>query len=75
MVIVNHALILKNSKVGKPSHRYNNMPYKIEGKKVMHQKAGKWSVKQVATSHKNAKETVNLLRGIEHGWKPTGKKK
>lgn len=49
------------------------MPYKRVGKKVMHKKDG-WSVKQTATSVENAKKTMNLLRGVEHGWKPTGKK-
>lgn len=50
------------------------MPYKIEGKKVMHKKEGKWSVKQTATSRENAVKTVNLLRGIEHGIKVRSKK-
>ena len=43
------------------------MPYKIAGKKVMHFKNGKWSVKQVAKSHANAIKTVALLQGLEHG--------
>jgi hypothetical protein len=51
------------------------MPYKIVGKKVMHKKGGVWKVKQVATSIKKAEATIHLLQGIEHGWKPTKKKK
>jgi len=50
------------------------MPYKIVGKKVMHQKGGKWAVKQTCSSPAAAKKAVNLLRGVEHGWQPTGKK-
>jgi hypothetical protein len=50
------------------------MPYKVEGKNVMHFKSGKWSVKQTCGSHDAAIHAMNLLRGVEHGWKPTGKK-
>jgi len=50
------------------------MPYKREGKKILHKKDGKWSVKQTASSVKNAKSAMRLLQGIEHGWKPTGKR-
>ena len=53
----------------------NNMPYKISGTKVLHKKGGHWSTKQVASSVKKAKATIRLLEGIEHGWKPTRKKK
>lgn len=48
-------------------------PYKRKGKAVLHKKDG-WGVKQKAKSVKKAKRTMNLLRGIEHGWEPTGKK-
>ncbi len=51
------------------------MPYKTQGKKVLHFKGGKWTVKQTAHSPAAAKATVRLLEGIEHGWKPTGKKR
>ena len=52
------------------------MPYKISGKNVMHFKSGKWSVKQKCSSTSNAKEAINLLRGIEHSnWRPTKKGK
>lgn len=50
------------------------MPYKVVGKKVMHNITGKWTVKQVAKSHLNAIKTVHLLQGIEHGWKPKRRK-
>lgn len=49
------------------------MPYRRVGKKVMHKKNG-WTEKQTATSIPKAKRTMNLLRGIEHGWVPTGAK-
>lgn len=47
------------------------MPYKRVGKTIMHKKDG-WSKKQTATSVENAKAAMNLLHGVEHGWKPTG---
>jgi len=52
------------------------MPYAI-------QKRGKrWAVVNTATgkvkgrhdSKAKAQRQMNLLRGVEHGWKPTGKK-
>jgi len=49
------------------------MPYRREGNKVMHQKGGKWSVKQTCSSPAAALKAISLLRGVEHGWKPTGK--
>lgn len=51
------------------------MPYKVEGNKVLHFKGGKWSVKQTTGSPAKAQAAVRLLRGVEHGWKPTGKRK
>lgn len=30
-------------------------------------------VKSKATTPEKAKRQANLLRGVEHGWKPTGK--
>lgn len=50
------------------------MPYKVVGNKVMHQKGGKWSVKQTCTSPANAKSAMRLLQGIEHGMVPRKKK-
>ncbi len=43
------------------------MPYRRSGKSVLHKKGGKWVTKQTATSVENAKKTIRLLRGIEHG--------
>lgn len=43
------------------------MPYKIVGSKVMHQKGGKWTVKQTCGSPAKAKAAVRLLEGLEHG--------
>jgi len=40
------------------------------GYRVMH--GGKVSAKR--TTKSKAKRQANLLRGIAHGWKPTGKK-
>jgi hypothetical protein len=51
------------------------MPYKVVGKKVMHYKNGKWSVKQNCSSHENAVKAVRLLRGVEHGMVPRSQKK
>lgn len=52
------------------------MPYKVVGNNVLHQKGGKWSVKQHCKSPAAAKRARSLLEGLEHGkgWKPTGKK-
>lgn len=50
------------------------MPYRRRGKTVQHKKGGKWSTKQVCASPAAAQRAMNLLRGVEHGWKPTGKK-
>lgn len=47
------------------------MPYKVEGKKLLHFKNGHWSVKQTAKSHDNAIKAMHLLEGVEHGWVPT----
>lgn len=50
------------------------MPYAIEktdGKfSVVNTETG--SVKSKATTKTNAQRQINLLRGLEHGWKPTG---
>jgi hypothetical protein len=51
------------------------IPYKLVGNTIYHFKGGKWSPKQKATSAKNAKSALALLRGVEHGWHPTGKKR
>lgn len=41
------------------------MPYKCEGANLMHQKGGKWSVKQHTKSHENCVKAMGLLMGIE----------
>ena len=50
------------------------MPYKREGNKVLHQKGGQWKIKQTCASPTAAQKAINLLRGVEHGWHPTGKR-
>ena len=51
------------------------MPYKVENSNVLHEKDGKWVVKQHCKSHKAALRAMRLLYGIESGkWKPTGAK-
>ena len=50
------------------------MPYKVIGKRVLHKTDGKWKTKQVCHSHNAALSAMHLLRGIEHGWNPTGGK-
>ena len=51
------------------------MPYKTVGKTVYVKKGGKWKKKATAKSAASAKAMVRLLRGVKHGWKPTGKRK
>ena len=43
---------------------------KVDGYKVTH--GGKTSAK--STTKDKAEKQARLLRGVEHGWKPTGKK-
>lgn len=49
------------------------MPYKREGKNILHLKNGKWIIKQHCESIDNAKSALRLLNGIEHGMKPKRK--
>lgn len=51
------------------------MPYKIQGNKVMHQKGGKWIMKQQTKSHENALKAMKLLQAIEHNPKFKPRKK
>jgi len=44
---------------------------KVDGYQVKH--GGTVSAK--GTTKKKAQAQANLLRGVAHGWKPTGKKK
>lgn len=49
------------------------MPYKRSGKKVYVKNVNKWKLKATAKSVENAKKMIKLLRGVKHGWKPSGK--
>ena len=51
------------------------MPYKRVGKTIYTKSSGNWKKKQTCGSIKAAEKAMNLLRGVEHGWRPTGKKK
>jgi hypothetical protein len=46
------------------------MPYKREGKNVLHFKNGKWSVKQTCKTPAAANRAIRLMNAIEHGYKP-----
>lgn len=48
------------------------MPYKVSGNRVLHQKGGKWSVKQTCKSHNNAVAALKLLNMKEAGVAPKG---
>lgn len=48
------------------------MPYRRVGKTVQHKRGGQWVKKQTCASPAAAQRAVNLLRGVKHGWKPTG---
>ena len=50
------------------------MPYKVKGSAVYHRKGSRWVKKQQCSSPEAAQKAMNLLRGVEHGWKPTGAK-
>ena len=50
------------------------MPYRRSLNKILHKKGGKWKVKQTCKSVAAAKKAMNLLRGVAHGWKPSGRK-
>jgi len=49
------------------------MPYKI-GKVDGYRVTSPHGTKSKGTTKAKAQKQVNLLRGVEHGWKPTGKK-
>jgi len=51
------------------------MPYKRIGKTVYVKKGKRWEEKAMSKTIVGAKKMLNLLRGVKHGWKPTGKKK
>lgn len=48
------------------------MPYKRIGKRVYKKVNGK-KLKGKSKSVTKAKRYINVLQGVEHGWKPTGK--
>lgn len=50
------------------------MPYVRKGKAV-YKKVDGLKKKGASKSVAKAKAHMNVLRGVEHGWKPTGKKK
>jgi len=50
------------------------MPWIRKGKTIYKRTKSGLKKKQTAKSTKNAKEAMSLLHGVEHGWKPTGKK-
>lgn len=51
----------------------DNMPYKRKGKTI-YKKVDGLKKKQRCGSIRKAKSAMRLLKGVEHGWKPTGKK-
>jgi|TARA_R100001530_G_scaffold51966_1_gene38515 hypothetical protein len=50
------------------------MPYKRVGKTVYVKKGGKWKKKSTTKSVASANRMLRLLRGVKHGWKPTGRR-
>lgn len=48
------------------------MPYKVEGKNLLHYKNKKWKIKQRCDSHANAVAAMRLLQMKEHGVTPKG---
>ncbi len=46
------------------------MPYKIVGNRVIKKDTG-----EVVGHSKKPKKYLRVLQAVEHGWKPTGKKK
>lgn len=48
-------------------------PYEIRNEtEIWHKKDGRWSLKQKAKTAANAKATLRLLNGLEHGMEPSG---
>jgi hypothetical protein len=48
----------RKERLGKGGDR---MPFKRTGKRILHLKGGKWSVKQTCSSEDNAKKALKLL--------------
>ena len=42
------------------------MPYKLDGKTVLHYKGGRWTKKQTCASPSAAKKAMRLLNAIDH---------
>jgi hypothetical protein len=51
------------------------MPNKRVGNKIYHKVGGNWKLKQKCKSVASAKRAMKLLRGVSHGWRPTGRKR
>jgi len=49
------------------------MPVKISKVKGGYRVSTPHGTKAKSTSRRKAEAQANLLRGVEHGWKPTGK--
>lgn len=50
------------------------MPYVRRGKVIYKKTASGLKKKQTCKSEAAAKKAIKLLRAVEHGWKPTGKR-
>jgi hypothetical protein len=50
------------------------MPYKLKGKTV-YKKVDGWKKKGTAKTKAKALKYFRLLQGVEHGWKPTKKRR
>jgi hypothetical protein len=55
--------------------RLTKMPVKIRKKGKKYQVSTPNGVKAKGTTKRKAQKQANLLRGVEHGWKPTRRKK
>ena len=51
-----------------------NMPYTMKKTNSKYSVRGPSGVHAKGTTEKKAKAQMRLLRGVEHGWKPTGRK-
>jgi hypothetical protein len=51
------------------------MPYTIKGKTVYKKVGKKLKKKAKARSRASAKRMVRVLRAVEHGWKPSKKRR
>jgi len=51
------------------------MPYKRVGRRIYKLVGGRWVLRSTCKNVENAKRQLRLLNAIEHGWKPTRKRK